>query len=66
MIIFYFAGKAAREDIDVVFDTNPTWLIGPKPGERLAEITGNRLAQATANRGVGKRNIAIVGDISTE
>ena len=34
--------KADLEDIDVLFETNPTWLIGPGSAKRLADIIANR------------------------
>ncbi|KAF3405188.1 Sugar transporter STL1 [Talaromyces pinophilus] len=33
--------KATLEDIDVLFETNPTWLIGPISKKKLADITKN-------------------------
>lgn len=36
--------KAELEDIDVLFETNPTWLIGPGSRKKLAVIIENRQA----------------------
>lgn len=33
--------KATLEDIDILFETNPTWLIGPISKKKLADITKN-------------------------
>ncbi|GLA35241.1 hypothetical protein AnigIFM63309_010644 [Aspergillus niger] len=31
--------KASLEDIDVLFETNPKWLIGPQSKKKMAKIT---------------------------
>jgi hypothetical protein len=36
--------RAALEDIDVLFETNPTWLIGPGSRKKIAQIIANHEA----------------------
>lgn len=36
--------KGELEDIDVLFETNPTWLIGPGSRKKLAQIITDREA----------------------
>jgi len=40
--------RGALEDIDVLFETNPTWLVGPDSQKKLAQIIANREAQIGA------------------
>ncbi|KAI2865699.1 hypothetical protein CBS63078_8346 [Aspergillus niger] len=41
-VIYFFipeTRKASLEDIDVLFETNPKWLIGPQSKKKMAKIT---------------------------
>lgn len=61
--------KAALEDIDVLFETNPTWVIGPKSTVKMAEITSTRLVQNQAGLNEGNEGSAavdMVEDASSE
>lgn len=44
--------NAALEDIDVLFETNPTWLIGPGSKRKLAKIIADRAENNTELRKV--------------
>lgn len=61
--------KAALEDIDVMFETNPTWLIGPISKKKLANITKARSEHSDLGLNGGKSSTATVNmveDASSE
>lgn len=47
--------NAALEDIDALFETNPTWLIGPGSRKKLAQIVANRKAAESVDPITGER-----------
>ena len=47
--------NAALEDIDVLFETNPTWFIGPGSRKKLAKIVANRKAAESIDPITGQR-----------
>ncbi|KAI0479387.1 general substrate transporter [Xylariaceae sp. FL0804] len=50
-IVYFFipeTAKASLEDIDVFFDQNPKWIIGPGSSKKLAKIMADREATETA------------------
>jgi hypothetical protein len=49
--------RAALEDIDVLFETNPTWIIGPGSRKKLAVIIANREA---GDRGISAEKSDII------
>lgn len=52
--------KASLEDIDVLFETSPTWLIGPSSKKKLADIIKSRSALCDSNLHVRKESTTTV------
>ncbi|RDW62489.1 hypothetical protein BP5796_10791 [Coleophoma crateriformis] len=58
--------KGALEDIDVLFEENPTWLIGPGSRKKLALIIANRQAREQSDvlekKGIHDENKGNLGE----
>ncbi|KAI0015254.1 general substrate transporter [Xylariomycetidae sp. FL0641] len=68
-IVYFFipeTAKASLEDIDVLFEENPKWILGPGSSKKVASIIANREAQETAAKEselVAKAKADVIEDV---